>query len=81
VALDGRATPGDEIQVLDVGDPFLEQLAPPDAAAGHEGEGPLGVGVLGEHHDPEPGVGAAEAFRGADALVGVRAGMPGMPAW
>ena len=63
-------------QVLDVGDPLLEQVAAPGAAPGHQGQRSLGVGVLGQHDDPELGVGATEALGGADALVGVRGRHP-----
>ena len=62
--------------MLDVGDPLLEQVAAARAATGHQGQRPLGVGVLRQHHDPEPGVRAPEALGGADALVGVRGRHP-----
>lgn len=37
----------------------------------HQGQRALGVGVLREHHHPDPGMGAAERVRRPDALVGV----------
>ncbi len=71
-----RTASSAEHEVLDVGDVLLEQVAAPGAAAGHQGECPLGVGVLGQHHDPQLRVRAAEALGGADALVGVRGRHP-----
>ena len=63
-------------EVVDLADPFLEQVAEPRHAVGEQLEGVVLLDVLGQHHDPRLGELGPDPLRGVDALGGERGRHP-----
>jgi hypothetical protein len=59
-----------------VGHALLEQVRESRRALRQQRDGILGVVVLGQHHDPRPGMPGKHLLGGCDALVGERRGHP-----
>ena len=64
-------------ELVEVADPFLEQVAQAGHAVDQQLEGVVLLDVLGEHHHTDVGMLGADPLRGLDAFVGVASAASG----